>query len=112
MNFRRNSGYKRCPRCGNKCLQAQSQCEECGLLFERMEFASNKAAKKKLRHFDTDYVIYTNQYPKDVNYIKLLLLTIFLGITGAHYYYVGIKLYSNVNSACVKWQNKTLMIFI
>lgn len=89
MKFRKNNDYKKCPRCGNKCLKSQSQCEECGLLFQRMEFASNKAAKKKLLHFDNDYVIYTNQYPKDVSYIKLLLLTIFLGIFGGHYYYVG-----------------------
>ena len=34
-------------------------------------------------------MIYTNQYPKDVSYIKLLLYTIFFGIFGGHYYYVG-----------------------
>ena len=100
MKFGKNSGYKKCPRCGNKCLQAQSECEECGLIFSRMEYASNKAAKRKLRHFDTDFVIYTNQYPKDVSYIKLLLLTTFLGITGAHYYYVGKYVKGGLMTAC------------
>lgn len=87
--FNRSKAYKKCPRCGNKCLSQQDKCEECGLIFERLEQSSNKAAKLKLLHFDSDYVIYTNHYPKDISYIKLLLLTIFLGIMGAHYYYVG-----------------------
>lgn len=81
--------FKKCPRCGNKCLVSQHECEECGLLFSRLELATNKEAKKKILHFDTDFVVYTKDLPKDVSYIKLLLLTIFLGITGAHYYYVG-----------------------
>lgn len=89
MKIGKQKSYKICPRCGNKCLLAQQQCEECGLLFSRMQFASNKAAKKKLLHFDNDYIIYTNQLPKDVSYIKLLLYTIFFGIMGGHYYYVG-----------------------
>ncbi|MBP3431828.1 MAG: hypothetical protein J6K39_03130 [Clostridia bacterium] len=59
------------------------------MLFSRLEFASNKAAKKKIRKFDKDFVIYTEQLPKDVSWIKLLLLTCFLGLTGAEHYYVG-----------------------
>lgn len=81
--------YKKCPRCGNKCLRQQETCEECGLVFARLEYASNKAAKKKIRHFDKDFVIYTNQYPKDVSWWKLLLLVFLTGLVGGHYYYVG-----------------------
>lgn len=81
--------HKKCPRCGNKCLMAQETCEECGLIFARLEYASNKAAKEKIRHFDKDFVIYTNQYPSDVSWIKLLLLTFATGLVGGHYYYVG-----------------------
>ncbi len=86
---RKNKLYKKCPRCGNRCLVNQTECEECGLLFSRLEFASNKMAKKKLIHFDYDYVIYTKDLPKDVTRWKLILLTIFTGIFGGHYYYVG-----------------------
>ncbi len=90
MKFRKkNKPFKKCPRCGNKCLQQQSKCEECGLLFSRLEFASNKAAKKKLRRFDRDFIIYTNQLPKDVGYFKLMMYAFFLGLFGGHYYYVG-----------------------
>ncbi len=81
--------FKKCPRCGNRCLAAQTKCEECDLLFSRMEFASNRAAKKQLRRFDRDYIIYTNDLPKDVNWWKLLILCLFTGLFGGHYYYVG-----------------------
>ncbi len=59
------------------------------MVFSRLKFASNKAAKKKLIHFDYDYVIYTKDLPKDVKRWKLILLAIFTGIFGGHYYYVG-----------------------
>lgn len=87
MKMRKN--YKVCPRCGNKCMPNQDKCEECNLIFSRLQFASNKSAKKKIRKFDTDFVIYTTQYPSDVSRIKLVLYCIFLGLFGGHYYYVG-----------------------
>jgi len=80
---------KVCPRCGNKCLIAQERCEECDLVFGRLQYASNRAAKEKIRHFDTDFVIYTNQYPSDVSWWKLLMLAFLTGLVGGHYYYVG-----------------------
>lgn len=86
---KRNSAYKKCPRCNNKCLINQSKCEECGLIFSRLQYASNKAAKKKLIRFDRDFVIYTNQYPGDISYLKLILYTLILGLVGGQYYYVG-----------------------
>ncbi len=90
MKFQRKARkYKKCPRCGNKCLINQERCEECDLLFSRLSYASNKSAKKKLIHFDSDYVIYTSDLPSDVNYWKLLAYTILLGIFGGHYYYTG-----------------------
>lgn len=85
----RPKAYKKCPRCLNKCLRQQETCEECGLIFARLQYASNKAAKKKIRHFDKDFVIYTNQYPSDVSWWKLLLLVFLTGLVGGHYYYVG-----------------------
>ncbi len=86
---RKPKAYKKCPRCGNKCLRQQETCEECGLIFARLEYASNKAAKRKIKHFDKDFVIYTNQYPNDMSWWKLLLLDFVTGIVGGHYYYVG-----------------------
>ena len=81
--------HKKCPRCGNKCLIAQERCDECDLVFSRLKYASNKEAKRKLRHFDKDFIIYTNQYPSDVSWWKILLLAFFTGLFGGHFYYVG-----------------------
>lgn len=89
MKIKRPKMIKKCPRCGNRCLIAQDTCEECGLIFSRLQYASNRAAKKKLAHFDSDFVIFTNQYPADVKWWKVLLLVIFTGLFGGHYYYVG-----------------------
>lgn len=90
--FRRrgeNSGFKRCPRCGLKVLETADECPDCGLIFSRLEVATNKEAKaKKLRH-DRDFIINTNKLPSDVKFWKLLLLAIFLGPFGAHNFYVG-----------------------
>ncbi len=81
--------FKKCPRCGNKCTINQTRCDECDLSFKRFEFASNKAAKKKIRRFDRDFIIYTNQYPKDLGYWKMMILAVLTGLVGGHYYYVG-----------------------
>lgn len=89
MKIRKPKSHKKCPRCQNKCLIAQKECEECGLVFSRLQYTSNKAAKKKLLRFDTDFIIYTNQYPNDLTWWKVLLMTFFTGIFGGHYYYTG-----------------------
>lgn len=81
--------YKRCPRCDNKCLITQTKCEECGLIFARMDMATNRAAKNMIKRGDRQYLLYTNKLPKDLSYTKLLLYTIFLGLFGAQYYYTG-----------------------
>lgn len=89
MKFRREKKFKKCPRCGNKCLVEQARCEECDLIFSRLEFASNKAAKRHILHRDSDYVIQTEQLPKDVKRWKIMLLSVLTGLVGGHYYYVG-----------------------
>ncbi len=90
MKFqKKQKPFKKCPRCGNKCLINQEKCEECGLVFSKLQFASNKAAKKKLLHFDRDYVIFTNRLPADVSKVKLWLYFLLLGWFGGHFYYVG-----------------------
>ena len=43
----------------------------------------------KLKKGDRDYILLVSTLPKDVSYLKLLLYTLFLGLVGGHYYYVG-----------------------
>lgn len=66
-----------------------TKCEECGLIFSRLEFATNKAAKNKIKKGDRDYILYTSNLPKDLSHTKLLIYTLFLGLFGAQYYYTG-----------------------
>ena len=85
----KNKIFKRCPRCDNKCLQNATKCEECGLIFSRLEFATNTAAKNMIKKGDRSYILYTSALPKDVSQTKLLVYTLILGLVGAHYYYTG-----------------------
>lgn len=78
-----------CPRCGLKVPAGTAQCDDCGLVFERLEMASNKDAKRKIRRGDREYIIRTSKLPKDVKYWKLLLMVCFTGLAGGHCYYVG-----------------------
>ena len=86
---RKKKPFKRCPRCDKKMLVTATKCDECGLIFSRLDYATNKAEKKKLKRGDRDYILQVTTIPKDVSYLKLLLYTLFLGLFGGHYYYVG-----------------------
>ena len=80
---------KKCPRCGNKCLISQAKCDECGLLFARLDDATNKAGKIRLARKQKEYVIYVSKCPKDIKKWKLILIVTFLGLFGGHYFYIG-----------------------
>lgn len=86
MNLFKN---KHCPRCNQKMPVEIVVCPECQLNFQKFETATNAEAKKAIRQGEKDKVLLRKGRPSDVNFVKLLLLTIFLGFTGAHYYYVG-----------------------
>lgn len=81
--------FTTCPRCGLKSLAVAESCPECGLVFSRLDIATNADAKRKIRRGDRDFIIMTNKLPSDVSRIKLLLLTILAGLFGAHCFYVG-----------------------
>ncbi len=85
----KNKGTFACPRCGIKCLTGTESCPDCGLVFSRLEIATNKDAKRKIKRHDKDFIIKTTNIPSDVSYVKLLLLTIFVGVFGGHCFYVG-----------------------
>lgn len=84
-----NYKSKRCYRCGTKNNYNQTRCTECGLIFSRVENGSNKIAKGLLMAGKKDEVVLAKMFPKDVSKKKFLLLCGFLGIFGAHNFYVG-----------------------
>ncbi len=80
--------YKRCPRCDRKLLAADTRCDMCGLIFERLSHATNRAGKVALKNHEENKVVYTTKCP-DVNKWKLLLCAIFGGWFGLQYQKVG-----------------------
>ena len=56
---------------------------------KQLEDASNKEAKKAKHTIYKDDILYTTNIPYDISKKKLLLLVIFLGLFGAHDFYVG-----------------------
>lgn len=86
MNLFKN---KRCPRCNTKVPVEIVSCPSCQLNFQKFDTATNAQAKKAIREGEKDKVLMRKGRPSDVKLVPLLLLTIFLGFTGAHYYYVG-----------------------
>ena len=85
-NFERK---KTCPRCEIKLPESVEVCPDCGLVFSRLDIATNKDAKRKKKRGDRSFILKTTKIPSDVSYVKLLLLTIFTGLFGGHCFYVG-----------------------
>jgi TM2 domain-containing membrane protein YozV len=78
-----------CPKCYGKIDKEKNRCDYCGFNLNELNNASNKEAKKALKGIYKDDVIYTSKLPADVSKKKLLLYAIFLGMFGAHHFYVG-----------------------
>lgn len=89
MNFKKNSPFKKCPRCKTKSFVNVSKCPDCGLIFERLNYVSNKSAKKNLLKGKRNEVIMVTDWPADAKKSTALLLCGFLGFTGAHNFYLG-----------------------
>ncbi|MEG1752128.1 MAG: TM2 domain-containing protein [Clostridia bacterium] len=80
---------KKCPKCNLKCGITEKVCPCCGLIFEKLETASNKIAKKKFFSGKHEHIIYNPKCPMDCSYKTTIILCIFLGLFGAHNFYVG-----------------------
>lgn len=83
------SPIKKCQRCGNRVLDRQAKCDECGLVFARLDDAKNCYARKELLHGHRENVIFVRKVPSDISKLKLSLLCGFLGLFGAHNFYIG-----------------------
>lgn len=88
MRLKYRKDIKKCPRCQQKCLTNQKSCNACGLIFSRLEQATNKEARKQFFNKDKS-VVMVKDFPSDVKRWKLVLWCLFLGIFGAHCLSVG-----------------------
>lgn len=79
----------RCPKCYGKIDKITNICTKCGFKAKKLSEASNKKAIEMKRSGDGDLCIETYILPTDVSKKKLILLSIFLGLFGAHYFYIG-----------------------
>lgn len=89
----------RCPKCYGKVDKITKVCQnkKCGFNLNELNEATNFKAKEKMRSGDGDLVIYTTKLPKDISKKNLLLLSGFLGLFGAHYFYIGKMLRGLIN---------------
>lgn len=87
--FGRKKIYKHCPRCGEKNYINAKVCDNCKLVFSRLQYASNKMAKQAIKRGAKEEVIKTKDLPSDVNKWKLFLLSAVGGLVGAHNFYIG-----------------------
>lgn len=79
----------RCPKCYGKIDKITNICTKCAFKVEKIKNASNKKAKEMMKNGDGDLVIYTSILPSDLSKKKLALWCAFLGIFGAHFFYIG-----------------------
>lgn len=77
----------RCPICGAKMVNKQL-CPYCKITDKQVLNASNKKVTKCRKDGNKDFIHFTTIIPKDVNKLKLILFTIFLGLFGVNHLYV------------------------
>lgn len=78
----------RCPVCGYK-IKYGNMCPYCKIDADQIKNASNKTAIKHIKEKNKKDVVLSSVMPKDINYTRLLLMTILLGIWGGHNFYIG-----------------------
>lgn len=78
-----------CPRCGEVCLLNQTKCPDCGLIFARLQFVTNKEGKSAVRKREKERVLYITQPTYDMSKWTALVLCFLFGYAGGHCYYLG-----------------------
>lgn len=85
----RFSFRKKCPRCQTKMQPELMVCPNCQLNYKKFNEATNADAKQAIKEGRKDDVLLRTGCPADVKRLALILITIFFGLFGMHYYYVG-----------------------
>jgi hypothetical protein len=66
-------------------------CVRCGTKLSQIENASHQAVTKARQEFTPEKVVLTTVWPHDLSFRNTLLMCIFLGLFGGHYFYVKRK---------------------
>ena len=100
----------RCPCCGGKIKKNENMCVRCGTRLSDIENASHQAVKTAREEFTPEKIVLTTVWPKDLSYKNTLLMCIFLGLFGGHYFYVKRKVPAIIY--LVSWSIFLLFTFI
>jgi len=100
----------RCPNCGARIRKGDNMCFRCGTKLSQIENASHQAVKKARAEFQPEKVVLSTVWPKDLSYRNTLLMCIFLGLFGGHYFYTK-RLIPGI-IYCVVWSIFILTILI
>lgn len=90
----------RCPTCGARMKKDAAICVKCGTRLEQIKKASHQAVSQARAEFEPEKVVLSTYFPTDLNYVKTLLLCIFLGLFGAHYFYVKRPIVGAIYAVC------------
>ncbi len=77
----------RCPKCGARIPHESPICFKCGTKLTQVREASFKAVKEAKKSYQPEKIVYSTIFPSDLSYKKTLLMCIFLGFFGGHYFY-------------------------
>ncbi len=91
----------RCPNCGARMNKQAGVCLKCGTKLSQIQTASHQAVKQARAEYEPEKVVYTTMWPKDLSCRNTLLFCIFLGLFGAHYFYVKRPIPGTI--FCVGW---------
>lgn len=78
----------RCPKCGARIPHESPICFNCGTRLTQIREASFLAVREAKRTYQPEKIVYSTIFPKDLSYPKTLLMCIFLGLFGGHYFYI------------------------
>lgn len=77
----------RCPKCGARIPHESHICFKCGTRLTQIREASFLAVKEAKRTYQPEKIVYSTIFPKDLSYKNTLLMCLFLGLFGGHYFY-------------------------
>ncbi len=81
-----------CPKCDTRLKKDMPVCSKCGFNVAELENVSNYKARRILKSgtiLEREKIFYVHKTPKDLVRKDLVLFTVFLGLFGAHNFYVG-----------------------
>jgi TM2 domain-containing membrane protein YozV len=100
-----------CPNCYNKIPKNVSVCSVCKFHLNELNSANNAYVKQARKEGRYDDIIYTTQFPSDLNYQKTFYMAVLGGWFGLHNFYINktFKAMFNLGSLLLSFILSTLI---